>query len=261
MKNVLCGRFWPLLVFVMLLTTSLFADSSGVLYPGLGTTLNGKGVYSSVLIIAGSEIRTASVASTITFGGVELELAPNSTLVIGDPFIASCGTIVIRGGTAQISDGKTTATLTVGEESRSSPYCGAALPDAPSAVQSAPALLINKQFIRSGGTPVAATGGLMIVAPGVLNWSYWTVTGAMLSSSLVSANLTRKCLEANACTFLPDTFHRPGVMYGAGLPAVAGISYLSYYLKRKHYSWWFVPGALVTAGNIVISTHAAHYSH
>jgi hypothetical protein len=261
MKNAFSGRLWPLFLFVTLLTSSLFADSPGVLYPEWGTTLDGKAVYYSVLIVAGSEIKTADVGSMITFGGAELEIAPNSTLVVGDPFIASCGTIVIRRGTAQISDGKSTVTLTLGDPDHSSFYCDNTLPDAPSAVRSAHERLASKQFRRSGNTPIAASTGGPLIYSEVMNWSYWTVTGAMLSSSLVSVDLTHKCLEVDACTFLPDAFHRRRVMYGAGLPAVTGISYLSYYLKSKHYPWWFVPAAVVTAGNIVISVHAAHYSH
>jgi hypothetical protein len=50
-------------------------------------------------------------------------------------------------------------------------------------------------------------------------------------------------------------------MYGAGLPAAAGVSYLSYYLKKKGDRWWFLPEALVTVSDVVLSVHAAHYSH
>lgn len=261
MKSKLCGRSWSLLVFVMLLSGSLFADSSATLYPGWGTTLNGKAVYYSVLIATGYQIQTADEGSTITFDGAELEIAPNSTLVIGDPFILSCGTIVIRSGTAQISDGSTTASFAVGETAHSaSPYCDDKLPDAPSAVRAALDLSGARQFRHLDGARVAATHG-PYTDTRVLDWSYWTMNGAMFTSSLVSVDLTHKCLEADACTFLPDLFHRRRVMYGGGLPAIAAVSYLGYYLKNKHHSWWFVPAALITAGNVVISTHAAHYSH
>lgn len=266
MKSKLCGRSWSLLVFVMLLLSgSLFADSSATLYPGWGTTLNGKAVYFSVLIATGYQIQTADEGSTITFDGAALEIAPNSILVVGTPFVLTCGTIIIRSGAADISDGSRVASFTDGDKVHAGPpHCYDPrydpLPDAPSAVQRADFLRDAGQFKRSGGTPVAATGGLYINA-GVMNWSYWTVNAAMLTSSLVSVDLTHKCLEADACTLLPDVFRRRRVMYGGGLPAIAAVSYLGYYLKNKHHSWWFVPAALITAGNVVISTHAAHYSH
>ena len=263
MKCVLRGYSWCLLAIMMLFSGSAFAHSSAVLYPGWGTTLNGYPVYFSVLIAAGSRIQTGNDPSKISFGGAELDMAPNSTLVIGDPFVLSCGTIAIRLGEAEIDDGQTTAGFAVGESVHSAiTPCGSdILPDAPSAAKSKRDLPAAMQFRRSSGAaPVAATGGLFLDFH-VTNWPFWTVNGAMLSSSLVSVSLTHKCLEAGACTFLPDIFHRRRVMYGAGLPAVAGVSYLGYYLKSKHYAWWFVPAALVTAGDIVISTHAAHYSH
>ena len=89
--------------------------------------------------------------------------------------------------------------------------------------------------------------------------TYWVLQDAMLSSSIVAIELTHRCLEAGACRFVPDPFHRRAVMYGAGLPAVAGISYFSYYLKKEHHRWWFVPEALVVTGEIVVAVHAARY--
>jgi hypothetical protein len=50
-------------------------------------------------------------------------------------------------------------------------------------------------------------------------------------------------------------------MYGAGLPVAAGVAYFTYYLKSKGDRWWFVPAAVVIGGNLVVSVHAAHYSH
>jgi hypothetical protein len=263
MKNAFGRRLWQLLMIMMLLSGSALAGSEGVLYPGWGTTLNGTPVYFSVLLRTGYQVQTASEVSRLSFGEVYMDIAPHSILVVGDPFVLSCGAILIRSGTAEVSDGQKTASFAIGESVHSAtmPCGGDILPDAPSAVKSKQDLPGTMQFGRiSGAVPVAATGGLYFDYR-VANWPFWTMNGAMLGSSLVSVSLTHRCLEAGACTLLPDAFHRRMVMYGAGLPAVAVVSYLGYYLKSEHHRWWFVPAALVTAGNVVISTHAAHYSH
>jgi hypothetical protein len=60
---------------------------------------------------------------------------------------------------------------------------------------------------------------------------------------------------------VPDAFHRRLAMAGVGMPVVAGVSYLTYRLKEKNFRWWYLPAALVTSGNIIVSVHAARYSH
>jgi len=261
MKNVYGRRWWQLLLSMMLLSGTLFADSSGILYPGSGTTVNGKPVYFSVRITAGDQIRTANEASTITFGGAELEIAPDSTMVIGHSLILGCGTIIIRFGKADISDGKSIAALAAGEMLHSaSSGCGDTVADAPSAVRSEQNLQSTRKWRRKYTTPAAATGGIF----GDLrseNWTYWTANGAMFGSSLAAAEFTHTCLLAGACSFLPDTLHSRVTMFETGLPALVGISYLDFYLKKKGYRWWFIPPALVTIGNVVVATHAARYSH
>jgi hypothetical protein len=262
MKNVYGRRWWQLLLFTMLMSGSLLAESSGTLYPGWGTTLNGKPVYFSVRIIAGDHIDTANEASTLTFGGVGLEIAPDSTMVVGDSLVLGCGTIVIRSGKADISDGKSITALAAGEMLHSaSPGCGDTLPDAPSAVRSSQDLQSARKSKRKyDSAPAAATGGLY-GGLRVENWSYWTVNGAMFGSSLAAAEFTHTCLQAGACTFMPDTFHSRKSMFEVGMPALVGVSYLDFYLKKKGYRWWFIPPVLVTVGDIVVATHAAHYSH
>jgi hypothetical protein len=250
---------WQLLLVVILLTGSLFAQSStATLYPGHGTTLNGNVQYYSVMVRIGDRVQTATETAKIWADDLELEIAPHTLLFFGDKLVLDCGSVVVRSGTASVSDGTTTGTFAVGESAHSiSTFCGDLLPDAPSAVLSARHLWWN----RSSGPVSAATPGFLYLDPRVTNPYYWAVNGAMLGSALASVDLTHKCLEASACTFVPDVFRRRRVMYGAGLPAVAAVSYLSYYLKSKRYRWWFVPAVLVTAGDIVVSTHAAHYSH
>jgi hypothetical protein len=255
-------RGWLLVVLVMLLSGTLFADSSGVLYPGWGTTLNAKLVYFSVRISAGDHIQTANDPSVITFGGAELEMAANSDFVVGDSFLLGCGTIVVRSGKAEVSDGKTSSALAAGEILHSSsPGCGDSLPDAPSAVRNQHDFVsTRKTGKRYDSAPPAAIGGLYGNFKAA-NWPFWTVNGAMFGSTLVAAEFTYKCLEAGACTSVPDSFHSRKVMLAAGAPALLGVSYLDYYLKSKGKRWWFVPSALVIAGDIVVAEHAARYSH
>jgi hypothetical protein len=238
MKKACGSRSWQLLVIIMLLTGSLFAASSAaILYSGQNTTVNCKPVYVSALFAVDDQVRTVAARGKMRATGMELDLAPGTSVVVGEPLFPNSGSVVDRPATVAIRDGKSTASLGAGQ-SLDAPFTsrGDALPDAPSAVRSE----------REKRSP---------------NWSYWTVNGLMLGSSVVSAELTQRCLYSGACDWVPDALHSRGAMYGAGLPAASGVSYLSYYLKKKGYRWWFVPAALVTAGNIVASTHAAHYSH
>ncbi|MGA2538129.1 MAG: hypothetical protein ABSF53_19110 [Terracidiphilus sp.] len=262
MNNALGGRSWQLLIFMMLLTGSAIGQSTGVLYPGWGTTLNGNAVYFSVLLREASQVQTFAESSTITFGGAELDLAPNSTLVIGDPFVLSCGTILVRAGAAEISNGEKSASFAVGESVHSdTPQCSDPPPDAPSAVRSDQPTESNRwSKHKSSVAPAAAVGGLYFDA-NVANWRFVTVNGVMFGSSVAAAELTQRCLLSGACTDVPNAFHSRAAMYGAGLPAEAGVAYLGYYLKSKGYPWWFAPAIVVTVGDIVVSTHAAHYSH
>ena len=262
MNNALGGRSWQLLIFMMLLTGSAIGQSTGLLYPGWGTTLNGNAVYFSVLLREASQVQTLAETSTITFGGAELDLAPNSTLVIGDPFVLSCGTILVRAGAAEISNGEKSASFAVGESVHSdTPQCSDPLPDAPSAVQSDQPTESNRWSNHKSSVPPAAAVGALYFDASVMDWPYRAVNGAMLSSSLFAIELTHKCLAAGACSFVPDAFRRRSVMYETGLPAVAAVSYLSYYLKDRHLRWWFVPAAVAIGGDIIVSAHAAHYDH
>jgi hypothetical protein len=251
------------LVLVMSLSGSLFAATSGVLYPGWGTTLNGKPVYFSVRIVAGDRIQTSHNPSMITFAGEELEMGTDSFLVLGDSSLLECGTIVVRVGKAGIIDGHSFPALAAKELLHSvSPSCGESLPDAPSAIrneQDFPSF--NKTQTHHSTVPAATGPFYSYLDFSVASPSFWGVNGLMFGSSIVSAQLTQNCLRAGACTDVPRPLRSSAAMYGAGLPAAAGVSYFTYYLKSKGYRWWFVPAAVVIGGNIVVSTHAAHYSH
>lgn len=260
MKAALGVRSWQLIVVIMTFAGPLLADSTGVLYPGFGTTVNGNVVYFGTVVKEGYQIQTAREMSLITYGGAELAIYSNTAVVVGEPLVLTCGTVVIRSGSMQINDGKSTTRFQIGQSVHSaSTSCSTLLPDAPSVERSKHHLNSWLGSQDREGAPAPAAGGVFNGEGG--NWSYWSVNGVMLGSSVLAADLTQKCLEAGACTFVPDAFHSHIAMYGAGLPAAAGVAYLGYRLKAKGYRWWFVPAALVTSGNIVVSVHAAHYSH
>lgn len=263
MKCEFSSWLWQLLVFVMWCTGSLFADSSGVtLYPGRGATVNGKAVYYSVLVRGGDRVQTATEIGKITVGDMELEMAPNTIIFVGEPFVLDCGSVVVRSGVAKISDGKVTASFAVGESAHSiSTLCGALLPDAPGAVWSGQKRGMFSRFAQHSGPAPGASPGILGIDSRIANWSYWTINGAMFGSSVITARLTQNCLRSGSCSGVPHAFRGSAAMYGAGLSAAAGVSCLTYYLKSKGYRWWFVPAALVTGGNLVVSTHAARYSH
>lgn len=230
-----------------------------VIYPGQGTTINGKPVYVSARLSAGDRVQTTTTSSKITVGSVELDMAPDTTVTIREPLILNCGTVFVRSGSIAIS----ADTFTAGRSAEASASCNDALPDSPGAVRSEQDLRSTsaaRRLRRISGAPATATGIGLHLDSQVRDWSYLTVNGAMLTSSIVSAKLTQDCLHSGRCDFVPDAFRSQAAMYGAGVPAAVGVAYLGYYLKKKGYRWWFVPAALVAAGNTVASAHAAHYS-
>jgi hypothetical protein len=91
-------------------------------------------------------------------------------------------------------------------------------------------------------------------APHVLNWSYWTVSGALVGATLADAQALSNCPN---CTFVPSAFHRPGLLYGAGLPADILVMYLGYHLKKTGHRWWPVPAAALTVANAYLAYHFA----
>lgn len=260
MKRSCSEWSWQLVMVLMLTTGSLFANSpAGILYPGQGTTVNGKAVYFSVTVVNGDRVQTGTTGGKISVAGAEMEVSPNTILFVGEQLVLDCGSVLVQSGMAQVSDGQSTVSYSGGESAHSiSTFCGASLPDAPSAVGSKEH---RSFFFRSSHDEGAASA----VRPGLLfgakRYSFWMMNGVMFGSSVEAAQLTQKCLNAGACSFVPHVFRSEAAMYGAGLPAAAGVSYLSYYLKKKGDRWWFLPEALVTVSDVVLSVHAAHYSH
>lgn len=262
MKNTVRTKV-RLLLIVLLLAGSLSAQAPTGLYPGYGTTLNGNAVYFAVAIVTGAEVKTAGRASRIVFAGTELEMAPYSTLIVDNPFILSCGSVRVRAGSTQISDGNHVVSVSSGQVARfDAPFCNERLPDAPSSAVEGHTRVSDHQGSRHprDGAPVPALHS-GYVDSGVADGAYWAVTGAMFSSSAMTVELTQRCLKSGACSAVPDVFRTRKAMYGAGLPVAAGVSYLSYYLKARRFKFWWLPQVLVIGGEMVVSTHAAHYSH
>jgi hypothetical protein len=90
--------------------------------------------------------------------------------------------------------------------------------------------------------------------PKVLNWTYWTVNGALVGSTVAAAQTLTDCSN---CTYVPSTLHRPGLLYGAGLPAATIVMYLGYHLKKNNHRWWYVPAVAFTATNAFLAYHFA----
>jgi hypothetical protein len=236
------------------------AKFEGSVYPGAGTTINGLPVYVSALIKIGDRVQTGEAIGRLTLRSVSVDLGLNTTVVIQEALILNCGVIFVRSGTIAINDGKNTFSFTTGQTAyAASTSCGYALPDSPGSVRTEEDRRSASHNKSRSGSPVAAADALFDTR--VIDWSFVGVNSSMFVSSVVAAQLTQNCLQAGACASVPDAFHSRAAMYGAGIPAAVGVAYLGYYLKSKGYRWWFVPAAVVTLGNIVVSTHAAHYSH
>lgn len=93
----------------------------------------------------------------------------------------------------------------------------------------------------------------------IMDKQFVLATGMLFGSSVVNVELTHRCLENGACTLVPRALVRRRAMYGVGLPADAGITVLGYYLKRGGHRWWFLPAAVVTAGNAIYAVHASQH--
>jgi len=108
--------------------------------------------------------------------------------------------------------------------------------------------------------PVAATGRRPVVeGERVIDREFIIGNSVMLGSTIANVELTVRCLHDGACRAVPSDLHGHKRLYAAALPANLGMGVLGYYLKRGGHPWWFVPAALVTAGNVVYGIHAAQH--
>lgn len=108
---------------------------------------------------------------------------------------------------------------------------------------------------NSQGAPPAAVGPNWSEVRRTADRQYWEVTGSMFAVSIANAELAQRCLHQLSCTWVPTEFRSRAAMYGAGIPADLGISYLTYRLKRGRKSLWFLPSTLVTAANAYVAVH------
>lgn len=129
------------------------------------------------------------------------------------------------------------------------------LPDAPSAVasESSKGVQPARQITMvESPTPKAAAKSA--------DPTFWAMTGILLSSSLVNAEMIARC-SPSSCQSVPDQLRNRPALYGIAIPASFGVSYLSYQLKKSKNRWWFAPAAAITAANVTYAAHAAKWSH
>lgn len=187
-------------------------------------------------------------------GEVNAELAVGN-VTVQERNVVNCCVILVPAKTIVVDDEK--RALSVGSERSvysASTSSQNALPDSPGAVQTEENSR-SKHSSKKGPPPTASSGKVFDAKEA--GWSFWAANAVIFGSSVAAAEMTHRCLEAGACRFVPDTFQRRRNMYLVGMPVAAGVSYFGYYLKRSGHRWWFVPAALVTAGNFVVITHAA----
>jgi hypothetical protein len=140
------------------------------------------------------------------------------------------------------------------------------LPDAPSASKpdttpgdaaSSPAVKKNE----SQGAPPAAVGGPLWLDRSVADRNYFALTGGMVVASVATVELTLQCLNKHEhCNDVPPSLQSRTALYGIGIPADLGVAYLTFCMKRKHSSIWYVPAAVVTGANIFLSYRAYRWS-
>jgi hypothetical protein len=138
------------------------------------------------------------------------------------------------------------------------------LPDAPSTTKadsSAPDPAPSPVAKREHGAPPAAMGGPLSPDRSVADRNYLLVTGGMFGASVFNAEVTQHCLnEHTDCNDVPSSLHSRAAMYGIGIPADLGIAYLTYYMKKRHSSMWYVPAAVVAGANLFFGVRAYGWS-
>jgi hypothetical protein len=109
---------------------------------------------------------------------------------------------------------------------------------------------------KYSGAPPAASGGPFEMSGGTADKKYWGATGLMFGSTVADIELTQRCQEVGQCSYAPSSLRSRAAMYGIGLPANAGLAYLSYRMKKHHSPIWFAPQVLMTGANAYVSLHA-----
>lgn len=138
------------------------------------------------------------------------------------------------------------------------------LPDAPSTTKAdsstadpAPPPAVKREH---GASP-AAMGGPLAPDRSVADRNYLLLTGGMFGASVFNAEVTLHCLKEHTdCNDVPSSLHSRAALYGIGIPADLGIAYLTYYMKKRHSSMWYVPAAVVTGANLFFGVRAYRWS-
>jgi hypothetical protein len=129
------------------------------------------------------------------------------------------------------------------------------LPDAPSATAQQQAPQDSPQPSQTFKTsPAAPTTNQPI------GTTFLVANGFLLGSTIANAEFIAEC-RPSACQLVPDSIRSRPALYGIGIPASLGVTYISYRLRRGGTRLWIVPVALFTAGNIVYAWHASQFSH
>lgn len=138
------------------------------------------------------------------------------------------------------------------------------LPDAPSATKPdastadpAASPVVKKEH----GAPPAAMGGPLAPDRSVADRNYLLVSAAVFGASVANAELTLHCFTQHAdCNDVPPSLRSRAALYGIGIPADFGVAYLTYYMKKRHSSMWYVPAAAVTGANLFFALRAYRWS-
>ena len=139
------------------------------------------------------------------------------------------------------------------DESRLPDAPSASKPETPAAAQPMASPVVRRE---SRGAAPAAMGGPLGVDGQVADKYYLMLTGAMVSASVFDAEMTMHCLHDRTCKYLPPSLRSRAALYGIGIPADLGVSYLTYFMKKRHSRIWFVPAAFVTGANLYVGVHA-----
>ncbi|SPE25612.1 membrane hypothetical protein [Acidobacteriia bacterium SbA2] len=130
------------------------------------------------------------------------------------------------------------------------------LPDAPSAVAE---MQSAQESSSSPTTSPTIAKPPRSAASSSMGAAFLIANGAMLGSTIANAEMIARC-RPSSCQAVPDAIRSRGALYGIGIPATLGVSYISYRLKRSGTKLWILPVALVTVGNIVYAVHASKWS-
>ena len=127
-------------------------------------------------------------------------------------------------------------------------------PDAPSA--QAPPAPPQEQAIQARKRDADLNARPTMNSP--MGGPFWISNTLLMASTVTTIEMIMGC-RASACQMVPDSLRNRGALYGIGIPASLGVSYISYKLKRGGTRWWIVPVAVFTAGNVIYAAHASQW--